>query len=120
MRAATIHSFVAGKPLQGQGAAFTSVNPATGAVLAQLRDADAADVDAAVEAAQRGFEVWSAMTGTERGRILRRAADLLRSRNEELAALECETAANRCKKPWWWTCTAAPIALNILPVQLPR
>ena len=95
MRAATIHSFVAGKPLQGQGAAFTSVNPATGAVLAQLRDADAADVDAAVEAAQRGFEVWSALTGTERGRILRRAADLLRSRNEELAALEVQD----CGKP---------------------
>ena len=95
MSAATIHSFVAGKPLQGRGAAFSSINPATAEVLAQLHDADAADVDAAVEAAQRGFEVWSAMTGTERGRILRRAADLLRSRNAELAALEVQD----CGKP---------------------
>ena len=88
MSEATISSFVDGKPLVGGGEAFVSVNPATGAVLAHLRDADAADVDAAVAAAQAGFEVWSAMTGTERGRILRRAADLLRSRNAELAALE--------------------------------
>jgi len=95
MSETSIHSFVDGKPLQGQGAAFTSVNPANGLVFAHLREADAADVDATVAAAQRGFEVWSAMTGTERGRILRRAADLLRSRNAELAALEVQD----CGKP---------------------
>ena len=36
----------------------------------------------------RGFRVWSAMTGAERGRILMRAASLLRARNDDLAKLE--------------------------------
>jgi betaine-aldehyde dehydrogenase len=95
MNEANIHSWVDGKPLAGSGKAFVSINPATGQVLAHLHDADAGDVDLAVASAQRGFEVWSAMSGTERGRILRKAADLLRSCNEELAALEVQD----CGKP---------------------
>jgi betaine-aldehyde dehydrogenase len=79
----------------GGGAAFDNINPATGAVIGTVHDADAADVDAAVAAAQRGFAVWSAMTAAERGRILHRAATLLRARNEELAALEVAD----CGKP---------------------
>ncbi|HQS10442.1 MAG TPA: betaine-aldehyde dehydrogenase, partial [Xanthobacteraceae bacterium] len=42
----------------------------------------------AVAAATAGQKVWGAMTGTERGRILRRVADILRARNDELAHLE--------------------------------
>jgi betaine-aldehyde dehydrogenase len=91
----SIASFVDGKPLIGGGERFESLNPATGQALAVLHDASAADVDAAVAAAQRGFEIWSALTGTERGRILQRAAQLLRARNEELAALEVQD----CGKP---------------------
>jgi betaine-aldehyde dehydrogenase len=41
-----------------------------------------------VRAAQRAQRAWAALTGAERARILRRAADLLRSRNDELAELE--------------------------------
>ena len=95
MGAEEIHSFVNGQALRGGGERFETLNPATGKAFAQLHDANAADVDATVAAAQRGFEIWSAMTGTERGRILRKAADLLRSRNEELAALEVQD----CGKP---------------------
>jgi len=68
---------------------FASINPATGEVLAEFPVADAAEVDRAVAAAKAAQGVWSAMTGAERARILRRAADLLRARNEELAQLEC-------------------------------
>ena len=91
----SIPGFVDGQPLVGGGAAFDNINPATGQVIGTVHDADAADVDAAVAAAQRGFAVWSAMTATERGRILHRAAALLRARNEELAALEVAD----CGKP---------------------
>jgi betaine-aldehyde dehydrogenase len=91
----SIPSFVNGQHLQGSGERFESINPATGKAYAAVHDASQADVDAAVAAAQAGFLVWSAMTGTERGRILRRAADMLRSRNDELAALEVQD----CGKP---------------------
>jgi len=90
-----IFSCVNGQLVHGSGEPFTSVNPATGQAFATLHDALQADVDAAVIAAQQGFEVWSAMTGTERGRILRKAADILRSRNAELATLEVQD----CGKP---------------------
>jgi betaine-aldehyde dehydrogenase len=88
MGAQVISGFVDGQALVGGGEPFENINPASGAVIGVLRDAVAADVNAAVASAQRGFAVWSAMTGTERGRILHRAAQLLRSRNDELAHLE--------------------------------
>ncbi|WP_404983583.1 betaine-aldehyde dehydrogenase [Cobetia marina] len=70
------------------GETFETVNPATGDVIAQVQQASGADVDAAVESALQGQKVWAAMTGMERSRILRRAVDLLRERNDELALLE--------------------------------
>ena len=69
-------------------AEFDVVNPATGAVLATLPIDGAAEVDAAVERARIAQKEWAKRTGTERGRILRRAADILRRRNDELARLE--------------------------------
>ena len=70
------------------GQTFTTVNPATGETLATVAQAGAADVDRAVASARDGFAVWSAMTGAERGRIMLRAAAILRERNDELAHLE--------------------------------
>jgi len=95
-----IASFVDGHAVHGQGEAFETINPATGRAIAQVREALAADVDAAVQSAERGFAQWSALTGTERGRVLQRAAQLLRSRNDELAALEVQDSG----KPWQEAC----------------
>ncbi|MCJ8298058.1 MAG: betaine-aldehyde dehydrogenase [Pseudomonadales bacterium] len=67
---------------------FASYNPATGELLAQVQEASLADVDRAVDSAERGFVIWSAMSPTERGRIMLRAVALLRERNDELAMLE--------------------------------
>jgi betaine-aldehyde dehydrogenase len=65
-----------------------SINPATGQELARLPVAGAAEVDAAVARALKAQRAWAARTGAERGRVLRRAADLLRAHNERLAVLE--------------------------------
>jgi betaine-aldehyde dehydrogenase len=70
------------------GERFASINPATGEVLGYVTAAGPAQVDAAVLAAQKAQTGWGAMTGAERARVLRRAADILRSRNQELAELE--------------------------------
>lgn len=67
---------------------FETINPATGETLARLAVAGAAEVDAAVDRAAAAQRQWARLTGTERGRILRRAVDLLRARNDELAQLE--------------------------------
>ena len=70
------------------GERFASINPATGETLGYVRVAGASEVNAAVRDAQRAQVTWAAMTGAERARILRRAAEILRSRNQELAELE--------------------------------
>ncbi|MEK6422157.1 MAG: betaine-aldehyde dehydrogenase [Burkholderia gladioli] len=70
------------------GASFETHDPATGEHLATVQQASAADVDRAVESARDGQRVWAAMTAMQRSRILRRAVDLLRERNDELAELE--------------------------------
>jgi betaine-aldehyde dehydrogenase len=70
------------------GEQFASVNPATGEIIGHVIVAGASQVDAAVSAASAAQVRWGALPGVERARILRRAADLLRSRNQELAELE--------------------------------
>jgi betaine-aldehyde dehydrogenase len=74
------------------GERFASINPATGKVLGLVTADGSAQVNAAVVAAKKGQLLWAAMTGAERARVLRRTADILRSRNRELAELEtCDT-----------------------------
>ena len=91
-----IPSFIDGRAVHGHGSRFETLNPATGARIASVHDCAEEDVQLAVAAAQRGFATWSAMTGTERGRILQRAVQILRERNDELAALEVQDTG----KPW--------------------
>jgi betaine-aldehyde dehydrogenase/5-carboxymethyl-2-hydroxymuconic-semialdehyde dehydrogenase len=61
--------------------------------LADVARGDATTADAAVTAAVEGFEVWRTLSAAERGRILRRLADLVDERNDEIAAVECADMA---------------------------
>ena len=70
------------------GKTFDSINPATGEVIATIQQASQADIEAAVKSATQGQKIWAAKTAVERSRILRRAVDILRERNDELAHLE--------------------------------
>ena len=63
-------------------------DPAQGTVFAQVARGDAADVDAAVEAAERAFPAWSALPNSERARWLERLADALEVRLDEFARAE--------------------------------
>ncbi len=69
----------------GQRATEPVLNPATGRSLAELPHATVADLDHALDAAARGFAIWRATTAAERGRIIKRAADLIRERTETIA-----------------------------------
>jgi len=70
------------------GETFETLNPATGACLARVQRAGAADVDAAVAAARTAQPAWAATAPAARGRVLRRAAAILRDRRAELARME--------------------------------
>ncbi len=72
------------------GKTFATLNPATEETIAEVAEAGAADIDAAVAAARQALKqgAWPAMTGAERGRILNRLAAILRERTDELVQLE--------------------------------
>ncbi|MDX6716254.1 MAG: RHH-type transcriptional regulator, proline utilization regulon repressor / proline dehydrogenase, partial [Baekduia sp.] len=79
------------------GAPFDSVDPSRpDRVVAHAQAASAEHVAAAVSRATEGQRAWSARTAQDRAATLRRAADLLRGRRLELAAL----AVRECGKPW--------------------
>ena len=70
------------------GAAFDSLYPYTGQPIATLHDATPEVIDRALASAERAQAEWAALPGVERGRVLRRAADILRDRNRALSELE--------------------------------
>ncbi len=72
------------------GKTFETINPATSEVIANVAEADKADVDKAVAAARKAFESgpWSKMPAAERGHLLYKLADLIEANKQELAQLE--------------------------------
>jgi aldehyde dehydrogenase (NAD+) len=81
--------FVGGAFVEGHGTPFKTVNPATEEVLAEVAEADAADVDRAVKAARTAYtRVWSRTSGRDRGKWLFRIARILQERSREFAVLE--------------------------------
>ncbi|OYW19215.1 MAG: hypothetical protein B7Z55_09280, partial [Planctomycetales bacterium 12-60-4] len=72
------------------GKTFATYNPATEAKIADVAEADAADVDLAVKAARKAFDSgpWAKMDARDRGRLIHKLADLVELNLEELAALE--------------------------------
>ncbi len=81
--------FVDGQFVDGHGTSFKTISPATEEVLAEVAEADQADVDAAVKAARRAYDkVWSRLPGRERAKYLYRIARIIQERSRELAVLE--------------------------------
>ncbi len=72
------------------GKSFSTINPATEEIITRVAEAGAADIDAAVRSARRALEEgpWRLMTGAQRGRLLRRLADLIERDRENLVTLE--------------------------------
>lgn len=83
-----LYMLIDGQRITGGGRRTHSVvNPATGEALAQLPLADAADLDAALTAAQHGFLRWRDSTPQERAAVLQGAARLMLERQEQLARI---------------------------------
>ena len=85
------------------GGAFDSINPATGTAWARVPEATAEDVDRAVRAADVAVHSgpWSRMSPTDRGRCLRRLADLLADRSEHLGKIEAIDTGKLLKETRW-------------------
>ncbi len=84
----SLHMIIDGERITGGGRrTHAVVNPATGAVLGELPLADAADLDRALDVAQRAFATWRLSTPQERASVLQGAARLMVERQEQLARI---------------------------------
>ncbi|MEM1375889.1 MAG: betaine-aldehyde dehydrogenase [Pseudomonadota bacterium] len=85
----TASHFIDGAYVEDEaGDVIEVIYPATGDVIARLHAATPAIIEKALVSAQSAQQVWASMTGTERGRVLRRTADIIREHNRELSILE--------------------------------
>lgn len=85
-----------GARCRGGGAELVDENPATSEVITAFSAANAADLDAAVAGARAVQPAWAALAPVERGRVLHRAAAILREGNDDLARWEVADTG----KPW--------------------
>ena len=84
------------------GATFSSVDPASGAVWATIPAAKGEDVDHAVEAAAAALTgPWGRMTPSERGKCLGRLADLLADHSEQIGRIETKDTGKMLKETKW-------------------
>jgi len=93
--------FIDGKETDAQDGTFIDVeNPATGEIITRVAAAGEADVATAIASAEQAFEDgrWSDMSARERGRILNRAAELLRARIPDMAMVESMSTGRALKE----------------------
>ncbi|MGE3066656.1 MAG: NAD-dependent succinate-semialdehyde dehydrogenase [Hyphomicrobiaceae bacterium] len=86
MYEATLNHYIDGAWVQPtSGKSQEVMNPAKNTPLATLGHASKADLDKALAAAQKGFDTWKKVSAFERGKILRKAAELVRARAGDIA-----------------------------------
>ena len=83
-------SIIAGNAVASNEPPIEKRYPATGEIIAHIEPATDEILDQAVAAATLAQKSWARIDRTERGRILRKAADLMREANDELARLEVQ------------------------------
>jgi succinate-semialdehyde dehydrogenase/glutarate-semialdehyde dehydrogenase len=69
------------------GRTLPVMNPATGKQIGTLAHAEKPDLDRALEAARKGFDVWRKISAFERSKMMRKAANLMRERVDMIATL---------------------------------
>lgn len=85
----TASHFINGEYVEDtSGKTIECVFPATGELVAKLHSATPAVIEQAIASSQAAQKEWAKRSGTERGRVLRKAADIMRERNRELSELE--------------------------------
>ncbi|WP_375739711.1 gamma-aminobutyraldehyde dehydrogenase [Pseudomonas boanensis] len=85
-----------GQLIAGEGPGLAVLNPALGTALVEIPEASAAQVDAAVQAADAAFPAWSQTPPKDRAALLLKLAERIEAHAEELARLE----SNNCGKPY--------------------
>ena len=86
---APLGNFIGGRNVAATGHVFDNLSPVNNAVINQVGASSQADLDAACAAADDAFADWRSTSGAVRRKILHKVADLIVSREEEIAFIEC-------------------------------
>ena len=81
----TLDHYIDGKWVKPSGKSLEVFNPANSKVIGELGSVSKGDLDKAVAAAEKGFKEWRKISAFERGKMLRKIADLVRARADEIA-----------------------------------
>ena len=109
----TASHFIGGRYVEDKsGSRFDVIYPASGAVIAQIHAGTDQIIEQALGSAQAAQQDWAARSGTERGRVLRRAADLIRARNRELSVLETHDTGKPLSETLYADATSGADALE--------
>ena len=107
---AELKLFIGGEWVSGGGRKTQPVvSPATGETLGELPHANAEDLDRALEAAQASFPKWRGLAPHERGKILKKAADLIRERTDHIARIATLEEGKTLTEAKWEAGLAADI-----------
>ena len=94
------------------GTPIDVVYPATGEVIARVYEATSNIIDNAITSANIAQSAWAKLSGTERGRILLRAAAIIRERNRDLSILETYDTGKPLSETLYADATSAADALE--------
>ena len=95
-----------------RGTPIDIVYPATGEIIGRVYGATKAVIEQAITSAKHAQKEWAKTSGTERGRILRRAADIIRERNRDLSILETYDTGKPLSETLYVDATSAADALE--------
>ena len=109
----TASHFIHGKYVEDNtGVPIDVIYPATGAVIGRVYSATPAIIEQAIESAKSAQGAWAKLSGTERGRVLRRVADIIRERNYDLSVLETYDTGKPLSETLYADATSAADALE--------
>ena len=105
--------FISGEYVEDTGGTpIDVIYPATGQCIGRVYGATDAVIEQAIESARHAQKNWANTSGTERGRILRRAADIIRERNRDLSILETYDTGKPLSETLYVDATSAADALE--------
>ena len=109
----TASHFIDGEYVEDpSGTPINIIYPATGEVIGKVYSATPAIIERAIESGTKAQKAWARLSGTERGRVLNRAASIIRERNYDLSVLETYDTGKPISETLYADATSAADALE--------
>ena len=109
----TASHFIDGEYVEDScGTPINIIYPATGEIIGKVYSATPAIIERAIESGTKAQKAWARLSGTERGRVLNRAASIIRERNYDLSVLETYDTGKPISETLYADATSAADALE--------